>query len=1562
MDQPSPPPPVPSFTRPLIHTITTPDLETLLSSSSNLNSISSLLYPFSSSCSKSPTLNNVQIRTPPNHEPRIIKHFSIEFKEKLLPLGWDTTTGGGVGMRRQGSNNPSNNNMSQGEKDELYLDQLSEKIIKQTTLSASPPPPEIKLDPTNLYPKKQQYDLQGNKLDPSTTTTTTTTTEEEWENKTLDDLTPWYKLFRQQVFKRREMVEFETWGWPVGCILALSTNHPDPLNAISLLWDLTSPNQLYSSSSSQFNEQEFVNPDILRYILIIHDMRTTPTTSTSTTEEEEGGGGGGGGGRGGEGMSWEQVLKLEETVKKTYGVHTKVLTLYDHYKPLKSPAELKLEQEGGGGGGVDLEKEIENLWPTSFTSEEEETHSGGESLIGLGYSSSSTSPTRTLTTTTTHQKNKCFSLKDLDSLSLFVREFVTQSLIPHLERTITLYHEQFNSSKKSLGGRLFSVGRKYFGGASSNNNSPSVSQVNTRAGSPVTTGTGTGGGGIMGYNSNRGYYSFQSLESQTRRLGDLLFMFLDFKLSGQVYGEVSKDFKNDRALKHFSSAIRMQGLCQLLLTFNSSSSNVVNFNGSNSNSPEFYLQSSIIASSNSNGSVDFDLLRSTMLYHYYYSLLSVNSTTSRLSSNSLMRLVDLSRRGGEGDEDELWTAMICEQSALSQLGIINNNKLLIPRRRERRERKFVLEMCLAGIRYEKSGLKSISRRCLSQASTLYSSSSSSTSSNSIGTFLSIKTYLHHSLARQAYNASKPLDAIYHFLKLLPSTTTTSGEVEVEGGSLDWLDDFSLAWELLGTTSSSSNSTEEEESQGLGQIRAEEIVKKAGIELGIRLFDSNKVEISRRVSSFETDGMKEEEEEGEKESWIELEKAVLMTTTTKGGRTSTRVGGAGGAGGGELKSKLLKNQTLVGEIFYLELPIRNPLEAFLSIGDLTVQTDNDEEEDNTLETQQSLDGKVIELAPLESRIIYIPMKSLKSKTFQFRSISYKFHNLLPVFEPLSFSSRKLLNSKNKKTNSSLEEKVQFPTVEVLDPIPILSIIEFEDLPQRLLHGQSETRKIKLKNIGQVTIKQLRGICSNPEIARFFDTIDEQGEEEEETLVEGGKFKVNNTIRNNQASKLMKEDDDELKPQEEIQVEISLRGHKVGEKWLKWLFVFESPDGETFSTRFKHKLEISPSLEFRYSTRPSSQDQYPFVLDIEAYNSGIPTEDLCITSISTLSPFWKVSSLLPTNTNEKETFSSNPIRWQQISNLVLAIDKVENGLEQCKKSISWSVEQISGLLQGKKIEENQIGEVELNFTKIGNSSLIGDPSRSNLVKSILNSHSHERSISLSNSFPTIPLDLLPFLFPLFSPSSTLILLEYSSPSLDLKGTHFLSIPNLGTTSSSFGKKKLEKVLKISELKSGGIFAESQLEKTLLIKNLRQSSSNQEFGGGGLEIDPSIVFLKVEDQVCREHDFSKGPCLVPIHFLIRNLSPTSSFDYVLTLGTTTDSALVYTGLLTRRNKVGPLSISKVSTTVFITREGIYDVGGWKLELKLDDDDDDDDEGGGGKVWKIEGEKRELRVGGRR
>ena len=188
-------------------------------------------------------------------------------------------------------------------------------------------------------------------------------------------------------------------------VLALSTSHSDPLNALSYLWDLTSP----SSPTSQQGGQEYVNTEVLRYILLVHDVQ-------------------------GEG-SWEESKKLEDLVKKTYGVHVGLIPLFS-------------------GGSELARKEVDKLWPVG---KEEEGRGREEGIVGLGYELPPTT-----TTTTSHerknsiaedeseQKGQELSLDDLERLKGFVRELVVQSIIPWIERTVTVLNEQVSHNKLSL--------------------------------------------------------------------------------------------------------------------------------------------------------------------------------------------------------------------------------------------------------------------------------------------------------------------------------------------------------------------------------------------------------------------------------------------------------------------------------------------------------------------------------------------------------------------------------------------------------------------------------------------------------------------------------------------------------------------------------------------------------------------------------------------------------------------------------------------------------------------------------------------------------------------------------------------------------------------------------------------------------------------------------------------------------------------------------------------------------------------------------------------------------
>lgn len=146
-----------------------------------------------------------------------------------------------------------------------------------------------------------------------------------------------------------------------------------------------------------------MNRDCLRYILLVHDVKGEVT--------------------------WEESKKLEDLVKKTYGVHVGLIPLFS-------------------GGSQLAHEEARKLWPVQREREREEK---GE-VIGLGYE---------LTSNSVHERNPSnqvqiqvdemeqkgleLSLDDFERLKTFSRELIVQSIVPWIERTVTVLNEQVSN-------------------------------------------------------------------------------------------------------------------------------------------------------------------------------------------------------------------------------------------------------------------------------------------------------------------------------------------------------------------------------------------------------------------------------------------------------------------------------------------------------------------------------------------------------------------------------------------------------------------------------------------------------------------------------------------------------------------------------------------------------------------------------------------------------------------------------------------------------------------------------------------------------------------------------------------------------------------------------------------------------------------------------------------------------------------------------------------------------------------------------------------------------------
>ncbi|KAI8613540.1 ER-golgi trafficking TRAPP I complex 85 kDa subunit-domain-containing protein [Chytriomyces sp. MP71] len=96
---------------------------------------------------------------------------------------------------------------------------------------------------------------------------------------------------------------------------------------------------------------------------------------------------------------------------------------------------------------------------------------------------------------------------DVKAVETFVREFLVQSLLPSIERSVKYWNEQVASSRRGITGRLVTAGRRYFG-----------TQAAAKAASP---GSPT--------NDSSTPYPHTSQELILRKLADYRFMLRDYK-------------------------------------------------------------------------------------------------------------------------------------------------------------------------------------------------------------------------------------------------------------------------------------------------------------------------------------------------------------------------------------------------------------------------------------------------------------------------------------------------------------------------------------------------------------------------------------------------------------------------------------------------------------------------------------------------------------------------------------------------------------------------------------------------------------------------------------------------------------------------------------------------------------------------------------------------------------------------------------------------------------------------------------------------------------------------
>lgn len=148
--------------------------------------------------------------------------------------------------------------------------------------------------------------------------------------------------------------------------------------------------------------------------------------------------------------------------------------------------------------------------------------------------------------------NKFVFESDAAAIRTFLREMVTQSIVPFMESRVAVWNDQVASRRRGISGRFISLSKRWTGFGSARASAPS--------GPPGSTSSSGNN-----YDSIHGYYPPETPEATMRRLADYAFMLRDWKLSQSTYELLRSDFGNDKAWRYHAGANEMAAISLLLI-------------------------------------------------------------------------------------------------------------------------------------------------------------------------------------------------------------------------------------------------------------------------------------------------------------------------------------------------------------------------------------------------------------------------------------------------------------------------------------------------------------------------------------------------------------------------------------------------------------------------------------------------------------------------------------------------------------------------------------------------------------------------------------------------------------------------------------------------------------------------------------------------------------------------------------------------------------------------------------------------------------------------------------
>jgi hypothetical protein len=296
-----------------------------------------------------------------------------------------------------------------------------------------------------------------------------------------------YPIYLKYVLSKREMVPHETFAHPVACVIIIDSSRENPIDELRHLYD--------TSSRTDKALTPWVDHDYLRYYVLLHD------------EEND---------------DISRSMSLFDQMKRNFGIHCHLLRLRSTRCALSDDDSVTFPSE---------------YWISAA----EKLHMAAsldERVTGTDASEFADSAAYIFES-------------DVTAIQSFLRDMVTQSLLPTMDRHIKIWNDQVASRRRGIAGRFMSLSRRWtgFGSHSKSSGSPSL---------------GSGGHISTVTNEALGFYPPDSAEAIMRKLADFAFMLRDWRLAHSIYDLLRSDFNDTKMWKYHAAANEMASLALIM--------------------------------------------------------------------------------------------------------------------------------------------------------------------------------------------------------------------------------------------------------------------------------------------------------------------------------------------------------------------------------------------------------------------------------------------------------------------------------------------------------------------------------------------------------------------------------------------------------------------------------------------------------------------------------------------------------------------------------------------------------------------------------------------------------------------------------------------------------------------------------------------------------------------------------------------------------------------------------------------------------------------------------------